>query len=60
MHGGVTGKYWEHGVQRVGTKCNGGIASSVHGLLKCILGNGQLITKLLIKPFVNGLRLVEY
>ena len=34
------------------------MASSVHGLLEYILGNRKLITKLLIDPFVNGLRLV--
>ena len=36
------------------------MALSVHGLLQCILGHGKLITKLLINPFVNGLRLVYY
>ena len=41
-------------------KCNGGMASSVHGLLDCILGHGKPITKLMICTFVNGLRLVQH
>ena len=32
----------------------GGMASSVHSLLQCILWHGKLITKLLLNPFVNG------
>ena len=35
------------------------MASSVHGLLQSTFGHGKLITKLLINPFVNGLRLVN-
>ena len=34
------------------------MALLVHGLLERVLGHGKLITKLLIDPFVNGLRLV--
>ena len=30
----------------------------LHGLLEYILGNGKVITKLMIDPFVNGLWLV--
>ena len=37
-------------MQRVGTKCNGGMASSVHGLLECILWHGKLITKSIHQP----------
>ena len=31
----------------------------LHGLLECTLGHGKVITKLMINPFVNGLRLVS-
>ena len=50
VDGGVTGN---------SKSITGGMASSVHILLECILGHGKLITKLLINPFVNGLWLVS-
>ena len=30
----------------------------LHGLLECVFGYEKVITKLMINPFVNGLRLV--
>ena len=34
------------------------VGAWLHGLIKCTLGRGKVITKLMTNPFVNGLWLV--
>ena len=46
---------WVHGNT---SRRTGATGAWLHGLLECGLGHGKVITKLMINPFVNGIRLV--